>query len=150
MGESKDREKAMQYLKSKMDMDIQDLNKQMEALLEDFKNLEESTQEEVQCLKNELEMNQGMRREKKSLRALESRLKRKVRQFFRRIKSLKEDLEELPNTIMFELQFRTEVLKNIKGNKKKSAWPLECCKETEVEQLFSQIQAMMVWKNAGL
>lgn len=204
--ESEDREKTTQSLKSKMDKDIRDLNKQIEALLEDFKNLEESTQEEVQCLKDELEMNPGMTREKKSLRALESRLKRKVRQFFRRIKSLKEDLEELPNTIMLELQFRREVLKNIKGmkegdialclesvlnknmrelsqkietlkedveeclaaimyelqilrdeldekkqgNKKKSAWLLECCKETEVEQVFSQIQAMMVWKDSGL
>lgn len=204
--ESEDRERTTQYLKYKMDTDIQNLNEQIEALLEDFKNLEEPTQEEVQRLKDELEMNPGMTREKKSLRALESRLKRKVQQFFRRIKSLEEDLEKLPNTIMLELQFRRGVLKNIKGmkegdialclesvlnknmrelsqkietlkedveeclaaimyelqilrdeldekkqgNKKKSAWLLECCKETEVEQVFSQIQAMMVWKDSGL
>ncbi|XP_032942837.1 golgin subfamily A member 6-like protein 6 [Catharus ustulatus] len=97
----------------------QELSEKIETLKEDVEDCMEAINHELQNIRDELEEeNQGMKKEKERAWALESRLKRKMRQFSRRTETLQEDVEEWPETIMLELQVRGGVLKNMKGMKK--------------------------------
>ncbi|XP_056371381.1 leucine zipper protein 1-like isoform X1 [Oenanthe melanoleuca] len=138
----REREKTTKDLESKMSKDFQDLKNKMEALLKDFKELEGSTQNDVQLLRQKVEKIQG-KKEKERARVLESRLRKNVRQLSQRIQSLEEDVENWPMTIKYKLQVRREELEKIQGmNVENIALALENMLQKNKRQLSQKIQAI--------
>ncbi|XP_005062723.2 PREDICTED: protein IQ-DOMAIN 14-like isoform X2 [Ficedula albicollis] len=113
-------------LESKISREFQDLENKMEALSKDFQKWEGSTLYDVELLTKEVEKNQGEqgpwhaefppgKREKEKARALESKLRKNIRQLSRRVGTLEEDVWDWPITMKFELQVRRAELEKIEG-----------------------------------
>ncbi|XP_037982097.1 uncharacterized protein LOC119696433 isoform X2 [Motacilla alba alba] len=131
--ESDETKKAVE---SKIHEAFQDLNNEMKALHEDFKNLESKQSEEIRA---ELEKNSGYV-EEEIARAMKAKMNMKLRELSRRIRIVAEDVEEWPETTKDELQlFRAELEKNSGNKEEEIARAMESVLRNTLQQVFQGI-----------
>ncbi|XP_054148906.1 uncharacterized protein LOC128948283 isoform X2 [Melozone crissalis] len=130
----REREKINKALESEVDKAFQDLNNKMEALHEDFKELQE--------IAAELEKIPGNKKQGIA-RVLNSMLNMNLRQLSRRIQTLAEDVEEWPAAIKHELRLLRAYLEMSKENEEGDiAKALESKLNMNLRQLSRRIQTL--------
>ncbi|XP_037982162.1 C-type lectin domain family 4 member F-like isoform X2 [Motacilla alba alba] len=124
-----------------MNEGLQELNNKIKALHENFKKLEESTKNELQIIRAELEKNQG-EKENEIARGLESVLNKHLLQLSQRIQTLEEDLQKWPETTKNELQIIRGYLENQGEKENEIARGLESVLNKHLLQLSQRIQTL--------
>ncbi|XP_037982164.1 golgin subfamily A member 5-like isoform X3 [Motacilla alba alba] len=137
----RERVKTNKALDSMMNEGLQELNNKIKALHENFKKLEESTKNELQIIRAELEKNQG-EKENEIARGLESVLNKHLLQLSQRIQTLEEDLQKWPETTKNELQIIRGYLENQGEKENEIARGLESVLNKHLLQLSQRIQTL--------
>ncbi|KAM4751511.1 uncharacterized protein ACIQIH_002371 isoform 1-T1 [Cyanocitta cristata] len=136
------REKTTKVLDSKLNENFLYLMKQMEPLNRVFKKLQKFKLCDLQLLRAELEKIPGKEKEEIA-RALESRLQKNLRNLCQSIKTLKENVDEWPESTKLNLECLRADLEKIKGKKEKEiAEALESRLMKEFHHLSQSIQTL--------
>ncbi|XP_074387123.1 uncharacterized protein LOC106630081 isoform X3 [Zonotrichia albicollis] len=124
-------EKSNKVLESERNEDLQDLNKKIQALHKDFNISKESTKNEIQIIRADLEK-KGMK-EEELVRELESMLNKKLQELSQKFQTLEGEVKELPEKtrraikIMradLEKQVKKEILRAVESILKQQLGPL--------------------------
>ncbi|RMC04080.1 hypothetical protein DUI87_19417 [Hirundo rustica rustica] len=130
-------EEIVWSVKSRLKKYLRQFSHGIRTLEENIEDWSETTEYELQRLRAELQKN---KEEVEIVWSLKSRLKKYLRQLSHGIQSLKENVEDLSETIEYELQcLRPELEKN-KGKKEDES--SNFCMETKVPQLSYRIQTL--------
>ncbi|XP_050840049.1 uncharacterized protein LOC115484737 isoform X2 [Serinus canaria] len=138
------REKTNKFLESKMDENMQDLNKKVKALHKDFKKLEESTKNEVETMRAHLEK-QGCK-EMNVVLLLLSVLDKNLQEFSQKIETMEEDVQKWPETTKRDLQLQRHELESQGCKENEIARELKSVLDKNLQQLSQKIETLK--KNA--
>ncbi|XP_058717492.1 trichohyalin-like [Poecile atricapillus] len=134
--------KTTRVLECKIDEAFQELREKIETVQEYFKEFQESRQKEHQLLRAELEKNQG-KKEENFARVLLSRTEKEIQVLSKRIKTLQKEVQEWPETTMYELELlRADLEKNQGKEEKEISRALLSRLIWKFQQLFKKIETL--------